>query len=330
MSLPDKHARNRLRIGFVLAKAFTLSAFAMFVDTLRLASDELDRSGRVHADWDVLGSTRNLVKSSCGVEVAPTARFGDPREFDYIVVIGGLLKTAAPIDAETASFLRAAGAGKVCLIGVCTGSFVLAEIGLMKRHEACVSWLHHQAFKDRFPDHRVVSDRIFNLDGERGTCAGGTSAADMAAFIVDRHIGKRAAQNAFEVLQIERPRQASAVQPRRPLSIECSDRRVRAALVIMEQHVDGDIGMDELASRLAISRRQLERLFFDQLNSSPAATYRRIRLEHARQMVAQTDAPFLNIALDVGFESASQFARAFKQSFGINPSEYRARSLNSL
>ncbi|MGO4657087.1 GlxA family transcriptional regulator, partial [Ensifer sp. 2YAB10] len=44
-------AANRLKIGFVLARSFTLSAFALFVDTLRLASDELDKSGRVRADW---------------------------------------------------------------------------------------------------------------------------------------------------------------------------------------------------------------------------------------------------------------------------------------
>jgi len=62
---------RRLTIGFVLARSFTLSAFALFVDTLRLASDQLDRSGRVHADWHVLGSTRHLIASSCGVQVAP-------------------------------------------------------------------------------------------------------------------------------------------------------------------------------------------------------------------------------------------------------------------
>ncbi|MCG5482001.1 MAG: GlxA family transcriptional regulator, partial [Ensifer alkalisoli] len=80
---------HRLKIGFVLARSFTLSAFALFVDTLRLASDQLDRSGRVLADWQVLGSTRHLITSSCGVQVAPTSDFVDPRQFDYIAVVGG-------------------------------------------------------------------------------------------------------------------------------------------------------------------------------------------------------------------------------------------------
>ena len=80
----------KLRIGFILAKSFTLSAFALFVDTLRLASDMLDKSGRVLADWDALSATRQTIRSSCGIDVAPTASLADPARFDYVVVVGGL------------------------------------------------------------------------------------------------------------------------------------------------------------------------------------------------------------------------------------------------
>ncbi|NGO56290.1 GlxA family transcriptional regulator, partial [Mesorhizobium camelthorni] len=82
---------QKLTIGFILARAFTLSAFSLFVDTIRLASDELDHSGRVTADWQVMSSSRNLITSSCGISVAPTSAFVDPSRFQYIVVVGGLL-----------------------------------------------------------------------------------------------------------------------------------------------------------------------------------------------------------------------------------------------
>lgn len=95
---------GRLKVGFVLARSFTLSAFALFVDTLRLASDEQDRSGRVLADWQVIGSTRHLITASCGVEVAPTSDFVDPSKFDYIVVVGGLLTVENPVDQRPSLF----------------------------------------------------------------------------------------------------------------------------------------------------------------------------------------------------------------------------------
>ena len=141
--------QGKLKIGFVLARQFTLSAFALFVDTLRLASDEFDKSGRVRADWQVLGSTRHLIPSSCGVQLAPTSDFLPPEEFDYIVVVGGLLSVEHPIDDDTVRYLRQAAARGVPLIGLCTGTFILADAGLMKDHRACVSWLHFEAYKQR-------------------------------------------------------------------------------------------------------------------------------------------------------------------------------------
>ncbi|MBX4949133.1 GlxA family transcriptional regulator [Rhizobium binae] len=327
-SLESNAPVDRLKIGFVLAKSFTLSAFALFVDTLRLASDEFDRSGRVLADWEVLGSTRHLITSSCGVKLAPTSDFVDPSQFQYIVVVGGLLNNGPSVDQETVDFLKKASTKKVKLIGVCTGSFILAEIGLMKEHRTCVSWLHYNTFRERFPDHQVRSDRIFNLDRTRGSCAGGSSAADMAALIVRRHISKEAERNALEVLHIEKARTALAIQTRKPLSIECKDPRIRAVLIMMEQHIEGRLPIEELAASVGLSRRQLERLFMGETKSSPALVYRRVRMERAKQLLIKTKASLIEVALEVGFENASHFSRAFSQTFGKSPTRMRATVLS--
>lgn len=319
-------AGGRLKIGFVLARSFTLSAFALFVDTLRLASDESDKSGRRFADWQVLGSTRHLITSSCGLQVAPTSNFVDPGNFDYIVVVGGLLNREAPVDNETIAYLKQADAAHVPLIGLCTGTFILAEAGLMKKHETCVSWLHHEAFRERFPDHRVRADRIFNLDRSRGSCAGGSSSADLAAHIVRQHIGKAAERNALEVLQIDRARKAVETQPRRPLSIDCDDARLKTVLIMMEQNVENMLPIAKLASAVGLSRRQLERLFVDETKTTPAAVYRRVRLERARHLLMKTKAPLIEVAIEVGFANAGHFSRVFRQVYGESPISLRAAS----
>lgn len=318
----DEKAK-RLRIGFVLARSFTLSAFALFVDALRLGSDQLDRSGRVLADWHVLGSTRHLIVSSCGIQVAPTSDFVDPRQFDYIVVVGGLLNIEEPVDAETIDFLRRADARKVPLIGVCTGTFILAAAGLMGRHQVCVSWLHHQAFRERFPEIEVRSDRIFNLDRKRGSCAGGSSSADLAVYLIRRHIGSDAERNALEVLQIEKARSPLDIQPRRPLYDEFEDARVRATLIAMEQNLENAVSIEKLATMVGLSRRQLERVFLDHAGISPAKAYNRVRLERAKSLLVRTKRPLIDIALEVGFENASHFARCCKRMFGRTPTQIR-------
>lgn len=316
----------QLKIGFILARSFTLSAFALFVDTLRLASDATDKSGRLFADWHVISSTRHLIQASCGVPVAPTSDFIDPADFDYIVVVGGLLSIEKPVDNETIRYLRDAAAKRIPLIGVCTGTFILADAGLMKQHLTCVSWLHYQTFRDRFPDHKVRADRIFNLDRGRGSCAGGTSAADMAAFLVRRHISREAEKNAMEVLQIERARTTHDVQPRRPIPINSHDPRLRTALIMMEQNIDNKVSLSNIAASVGVSRRQLERLFKTKSNISPAIAYRKIRMERAKFLLTQTHSPLLEIALESGFDTASAFAKQFRKTFGQAPTKFRASS----
>ncbi|WP_084364491.1 GlxA family transcriptional regulator [Rhizobium sp. RU36D] len=316
-------AAAKLKIGFVLSRSFTLSAFALFVDTLRLASDELDKSGRVRADWQVLGSTRHLIQSSCGVQVAPTSDFLPPEEFDYIVVVGGLLTVERPVDDITIRYLRQAAAKGVPLIGLCTGTFILAEAGLMKGHRACVSWLHYQAYRDRFPDHPVRADRLFHFDRKLGSCAGGSSAADMAAFLVRRNINRDAERNALEVLQIDRARAATDIQSRRPLVDEVDDARIQAAIITMEQHMEEAVSIEELARSVGLSRRQLERIFIAKTGMSPANAYNKLRLKKARALLLQSKAPLIDVALDVGFASAAHFSRAFKRIYGITPSQLR-------
>ena len=175
---PPKNAP--LKVGFILARHFTLSAFSLFVDTLRLASDVDDRSGRLQCDWEVISATPHLIKSSCAIQVAPTARLGNAERFDYIAVVGGLLGVEEPLDRETIGFLKDAAKRKVAIIGVCTGSFILAAAGLLDHKLACVSWLHHGAFKGLFPKNRLTSQRLFSEDAGIITCAGGSAVADLA------------------------------------------------------------------------------------------------------------------------------------------------------
>lgn len=93
---PMKDARKpteapTLSVGFILARRFTLNAFANFVDVLRLAADEGDRSRPIRCEWSVLSHSMHPVASSSGVMVEPNERLGDPGKFDYIAVVGGII-----------------------------------------------------------------------------------------------------------------------------------------------------------------------------------------------------------------------------------------------
>ncbi|HCW69874.1 MAG TPA: AraC family transcriptional regulator, partial [Thalassospira lucentensis] len=140
----------RLTVGFILANRFTLCAFANFVDVLRLAADEGDRSRPILCNWTVLSERMDPITSSSGITVQPKERLGDPRRFNYIVVVGGLMAEEPNLSPAYQKFLHEAAAAGVPLVGVCTGAFLLHEAGLLDGYRCCISWFHHSEVVDQF------------------------------------------------------------------------------------------------------------------------------------------------------------------------------------
>ncbi len=315
--------RPRLNIAFVLARRFTLSAYANFVDVLRLAADEGDRSRPILCRWAVIGPDRTPIPSSCGTRVEPDARPEDPAQYDYVVVIGGLIGAVQPLAPELTAFLHRAAAAGVPLAGICTGAFILAREGLMKGHRCCVSWFHHDDFTAEFQDMQPVSDQIFVVDGNRLSCSGGVSAAHLAAFLVDRHIGRAAARKSLAIMMIDSQQGASHPQPGLPLELSTDDSLVRRALLAMQQRLDSPPTVAALAELLGVGRRKLERHFSRALGLSPAEACVRIRLAQARMLLERTDRTVTQIADETGFCDASHLIRIFREVEGQTPERWR-------
>jgi transcriptional regulator GlxA family with amidase domain len=315
----------RLRIGFILAKRFTLCAFANFVDVLRLAADEGDRSRPILCRWRVLAATTEPIESSCGIKVQPEDRLGDPTDFDYIVVVGGLMDEIERLPAESVGYLRRAADAGVPLIGVCTGTFILHRAGLMNGYKACVSWFHHEDFLNEFEGLEPVSDQIFVVDRDRLSCSGGATSAHLAAFLVDRHIGPAAARKSLAIMIIDEAMDAERPQPGLPLDLTTKDPLVKRALLTLQQTMDAPLTVIKLAQRLGVSRRLLERHFSAALGVSPQDASRRIRIAHARHLLSRTERTVSQIAIETGFCDASHFIRVFRAEAGTTPEAWRQR-----
>jgi transcriptional regulator GlxA family with amidase domain len=307
----------RLSVGFILAKRFTLCAFANFVDVLRLAADEGDRSRPIMCGWTVLSDTMNAVPSSSGISVQPNERLGDPTKFDYIVVIGGVMDDMSGLGAEYTAYLEKAAAAGVPLVGVCTGGFLLHKAGLMKGYRCCVSWFHHADFLEQFDGLDPVSDQIFIDDGERLTCSGGASSA---------HVGRAQASKSLHIMIIDDALRPEKPQPGVPMGISTRDPMVMRALLLMQQNIDNPLSVTELARRMGNSKRQLERHFRAALGASPQAAFLQIRLTLARHLIETTDKSVAAIAVECGFCDSSHLSRMFRQRFESTPHEIRKKT----
>jgi transcriptional regulator GlxA family with amidase domain len=315
----------RLSVGFILAKRFTLCAFANFVDVLRLAADEGDRSRPIMCGWTVLSDTMSAVPSSSGITVQPNERLGDPTKFDYLVVIGGVMDEMSGLGADYTRYLQKAAAAGVPLVGVCTGAFILHKAGLMNGYRCCVSWFHHADFLQQFDGLNPVSDQIFIDDGDRLTCSGGASSAHLAAYLVEKHVGRAQASKSLHIMIIDDALRPEKPQPGVTLDISTRDPMVKRALLLMQQNIDTPLSITELARRMGKNKRQLERHFRTALGASPQASFLQIRLTYARHLVETTDRSVAAIAVESGFCDSSHLSRMFRQRFGGTPYEIRTK-----
>ncbi|WP_202334583.1 GlxA family transcriptional regulator [Mesorhizobium sp. L-8-3] len=322
-SLSREHLVQRLSVGFILAKRFSLCAFANFVDVLRLAADEGDRSRPIMCEWSVLSDTMDPVSSSCGVTIQPNERLGNPASFDYIVVVGGLLEEIPNISPAYTRFLERADAAGVPLVGVCTGAFVLHRAGLMDGYRCCVSWFCHADFLEQFDGLAPISDQIFVVDRDRLTCAGGASSAHLAAYLVEKHVGRAQATKSLHIMIIDEALRPEKPQPGIPLDLKTRDPMVRRALLLMQQSIDAPRSVTEIARQMGNSKRQLERHFRTALGTSPQAAFLGIRLSFARHLVETTDKSMASIAVECGFCDTSHLGRMFRRRYDCSPHEIR-------
>ncbi len=317
----------RLSVGFILAKRFTLCAFANFVDVLRLAADEGDRSRPIMCGWTVLSDTMSAVPSSSGISVQPNERLGDPTKFDYVVVIGGLMDDdMSSLGAEYTAYLKKAAAAGIPLVGVCTGGFLLHKAGLMQGYRCCVSWFHHADFLEQFDGLNPVSDQIFIDDGDRLTCSGGASSAHLAAYLVEKHVGRAQASKSLHIMIIDDAMRPEKPQPGVSMDFSTRDPMVMRALLLMQQSIDNPLSVTELARRMGNGKRRLERHFRAELGVSPQAAFLQIRLTLARHLIETTDKSVAAVAVECGFCDASHLSRMFRQRFASTPHEIRKQA----
>ena len=290
----------------------------------------LDFAGALHAlsecnafagePYEILhcGSEESVVTAQ-GLRVSALAPLPEPRSSDIIFVPGFPLRFAPP--PALPRWLRACDRAGARIFAICTGAFLLGRAGLLDGRRCTTHFRRTDELQQRFPKAEVLVGRLFVRDGRITTSAGVASGIDMTLdFIEQQHGPLVAAQVAREIVVYVR-REGSQKQE----SIYTEHRThidpgVHAVQDWLIAHPDTKCGLAELGKIAHMSERNLTRAFARATGVSIGEYRQRLRLEHARALLANPELTIEAVAAQTGFADARQLRRLWKAAYGQAPS----------
>lgn len=319
------HASNKDHhdIGFVLLPGFSLLAFSSALDPLRMANHLADR--RLYT-WHLVSRDGRPVMSSSGLETAVDCAMEEGLSLDLVLVCAGV-DVQHHCDRDTLGWLRQLARRHIPLGGVCTGSYVLAQAGVLDGYSCTLHWEHISSIHEALLFPAVTfTPQLFVIDRDRYTCSGGIAPLDMMLTLIGRQQGLALAEAIAEEFLHERIREVGDRQ-RPPLRVRLgrTHPKLEEVATLMEANLQEPLSLDELASYANLSRRQVERLFQRYVDCPPLKYYMDLRLLRARLLLRQTHMPITDVALACGFISPPHFTKCFHDRFGHSPSRERSR-----
>ncbi len=286
-----------------------LAALADIVNTAEAVRRDVDPAIRPFS-IDIGGASRS-VRSGAGWTIPVTASYDELGDFDLVVVAGwGAMSGDATIAAlgrregrRLVRSLRAlADDPTTQLAAACTGTFALAEAGLLDQRRATTSWWAGPTFRRRYPQVRLDLDAMVVVDEPIITAGAAFSHVDLGLAIVGRASVDLASRVARLLVVDERAAQSPYIAvdhfSHHDPVVVAFERAVRSCL-------DQPLSIADLARQLGTSRRSLERRTQAALGLSPLALIRRIRRERAEHLRRTTDLTTPQIARQVGYANAS-------------------------
>jgi len=299
-------SRVPTQISILLFDRFSNHCLANVLEPLRAAND---LSSQQVFEWNIVVLGGQRVRSSSGLRLEADAQLADMRGDILMVMPSYGFLTHANVTSSRA--LRAAARRFDILAGLDTGSWLLAEAGLLDGYRATIHWDELDRFSERFSDIDVQKEAVI-YDRDRITCGGASTAFALAMQMIEKQHGaalRLRVEHLFSGAYAQRPVRRGGIAAR--------------AVDLMRAHIEEPLPIAQLAQQLGRSQKHLEQQMLARLGAAPQVIYRRIRLERARQLSLDTTISVAEISVRCGYQDASAMTRAFRSEYGTTPQALR-------
>ncbi len=207
------------------------------------------------------------------------------------------------------------------ICSVCTGSFILAETGLLNHKIATTHWKYFDAFSQKFPNISLEKDRLFTSSKNIHSSAGVSSGIDLSLFLIEQFFGTKLALDIAKEVVIYFRRSASDPQ----LSVFLQyrnhlDQRIHNAQDYLTHNLSDAPTAEELANQVHMSKRNLTRLFKKTVGITIGKYLEKLRVEKAISLLSEGNKVDF-VAKQIGLKSANQLRSILKKHQNILPAE---------
>jgi len=262
-----------------------------------------------------------------GLPILPHRAVRREEALDLIIIPPWLgdMETVLRAGQDVIAWVQACHTQGTYVTGVCTGTFLMAEAGLLTGREATTHWLWSPPFRERYPDVMLKPEKILIDEGDV-ICAGGMTAyLDLCLYLVSKFGAADLASMCSKLLLVDSGRRSQTPYQVHSFQKNHADEEILHVQEWLEAHYMESVPVQVLARRARLGKRTFMRRFKQATGDSPREYVQRLRVESAKRMLESTQKTFSEITWHVGYKDVSSFHRLFKRRTGLSPGAYRSK-----
>ncbi|MEO6963061.1 MAG: helix-turn-helix domain-containing protein [Puia sp.] len=273
----------------------------------------------------LVGLTREPQEYHRLFKVQPDLALSEVKKTDLIIIpaVNGNMDKVIARNAAFIPWMVSQHQAGAELASLCVGSFILASTGLLKGKKCSTHWQAVDDFRRMFPEVNLVSEKIITDEQGIYSSGGANSFLNLILYLVEKYAGRDMAVYSSKVFEIEIDRITQS-----PFIIfggqkGHDDVPILKAQEFIEQNFQDKISVEQLASMLAISRRNLERRFKKATSNTAVEYMQRVKMEAAKMSLESSRENVNEVMYKVGYTDTKAFRNTFKRITGLSPVEYR-------
>jgi len=280
---------------------------------------------------EIVAAEPGPLQTGTGVRIEPHRTICDPARTDIVFVPSLLISSGAQFgrtNGAVVDWVRRAYADGAQVVSACTGSFLLAEAGLLDDREATTHWAFIDLMRSEYPRVRVLADRVLvsASDDHRIVTAGGaTSWTDLVLYIIGRFAGPEEARRLAKLQLFDWHHDGQNPYARLTTRLQSADKLIQECQAWLSSHYASADPVAAMIRQSGLSRRTFNRRFKLATGHTPLEYVQRLRIEEAKQILETSDDSVETISLEVGYSDAVSFRRLFKRLVRNTPAAYRRR-----